>query len=129
MDWNCPVEGGSVPDCGAMCALLEASTGKKPRFLGKPCKETMDAVLERTGAACTEIAFVGDRLYTDVATGVRNGAAGILVLTGETKESDLAGSDIKPTWVFPSLRELGAALKANELNHVNKPDGGKITWK
>ena len=129
MDWNCPVEGGFIPDCGAICALLEASTGKKPRFLGKPCEETMDAVLERTGAQRAQIAFVGDRLYTDVATGVRNGAAGILVLTGETKESDLAGSDIKPTWVFPSLRELGDALMANEGNHVKKPEGGKNTWK
>jgi HAD superfamily hydrolase (TIGR01450 family) len=111
MDWNCPVEGGFVPDCGAICALIEASTGRKPRFLGKPCKETMDAVLERTGARLQEIAFVGDRLYTDIATGVKNGAAGILVLTGETKESDLAESEMKPTWVFQSLKELGDALK------------------
>ncbi len=111
LDWNCPVEGGFIPDCGAMCALMEASTGRKPRFLGKPCRETMEAVLERTGAVPDEVAFVGDRLYTDVATGVRNGASGILVLTGEAGESDIAGSDVKPDWVYPSLRELGEALK------------------
>jgi len=110
VDWNCPVEGGFIPDCGAICSLIEASTGKKPRFLGKPCKETMDAVLERTGVAAVNIAFVGDRLYTDVATGVNNGASGILVLTGEAKKEDLLNSEVKPTWVFPSLRELGDAL-------------------
>ena len=97
-------------DCGAMCALVEASTGKKPRYLGKPYAETMAAVLERTGAARETVAFVGDRLYTDVATGVNNGASGILVLTGEATEKDIAVSDVKPTWVFPSLRELGEAL-------------------
>ena len=109
-DWNCPVEGGFIPDCGAMCALVEASTGKKPRYLGKPYAETMAAVLERTGASRETVAFVGDRLYTDVATGVNNGASGILVLTGEATEKDIAVSDVKPSWVFPSLRELGEAL-------------------
>jgi len=113
LDWNCPVEGGFIPDCGAMCALVEASTGRKPRFLGKPCMETMKAVLERTGACVEEVAFIGDRLYTDVATGVGNGASGILVLTGEAQEADIPGSDVKPTWVFPSLKELGEAMKGN----------------
>lgn len=109
-DWNCPVQGGYVPDCGSMCALIEASTGKKPKFLGKPFFETMQAVIERTGAGPEEIAFVGDRLYTDVASGVNNGAQGILVLTGEAKASDIADSEVKPTWVFPSLEQLGEAL-------------------
>jgi HAD superfamily hydrolase (TIGR01450 family) len=109
-DWNCPVEGGFIPDCGAMCALVEASTGRKPRFLGKPYPETMAAVLERTGAVRAQVAFVGDRLYTDVATGVNNGASGILVLTGEAGEADIVASEVKPTWVYPSLKELGEAL-------------------
>ena len=74
MDTNCPTEYGFMPDCGAMCSLITDSTGVKPRFLGKPWKETVDMVAEITGYKAEEMAFVGDRLYTDVATGVNNGA-------------------------------------------------------
>ena len=57
------------------------------------------------------IAFVGDRLYTDVATGIDNGSIGILVLTGETKLSDLEKSTIKPHLIFESLKEMGEYIE------------------
>lgn len=102
-DINCPTETGFIPDCGAMCAAITLSTGVQPRYLGKPCRETLDMVLQRTGYNKSEIAFVGDRIYTDVATGVNNGAVGILVLSGETKKADIPLSDIQPDAVFESL--------------------------
>lgn len=105
-DINCPTENGFIPDCGAMCAAITLSTGVEPRYLGKPCKETVDMVLQRTGYKREEIAFAGDRLYTDVATGVNNGAAGILVLSGETKAEDIEASEIKPDAVFESLKAM-----------------------
>lgn len=107
-DINCPTETGFIPDCGAMCAAIALSTGVEPRYLGKPCKETLDMVLRRTGYNKEEIAFVGDRIYTDVATGVNNGATGILVLSGETKREDIPLSDVQPDAVFESL---GAMLE------------------
>ena len=106
LDINCPTETGFIPDCGAMCACISLSTGKQPRYLGKPFRETVDMVLERTGYAREEVAFVGDRLYTDVATGVRNGACGILVLSGETHEEDIGKSDVVPDAVFRDLAEM-----------------------
>ena len=105
-DINCPTEEGFIPDCGAMCAAITLSTGVKPLYLGKPAKETVDMILHRTGYKKEEVAFVGDRLYTDVATGVNNGATGILVLSGETKMEDIEKSDIKPDAVFDSLKEI-----------------------
>ena len=68
-------------------------------------------VLDKTGYSAAEVAFVGDRLYTDVATGVKNGAAGVLVLTGETHPEDVAGSDVQPDAIFSSLGEMGQALR------------------
>lgn len=109
-DINCPTENGFIPDCGAFCAAISLSTGVQPRYLGKPCAETAEMIESRTGIAREHIAFVGDRLYTDVAVGVQNGAMGLLVLTGETKESDLEHSAIKPDAVFPSLAEIGFVL-------------------
>ena len=105
-DINCPTETGFIPDCGAICAAITLSTGVLPRYLGKPCRETLDMVLQRTGYNKDEIAFVGDRIYTDVATGVNNGALGILFLSGETKRADIAASEVQPDGVFESLKEM-----------------------
>ena len=111
LDINCPTKDGFIPDCGAMCAAISLSTGKQPRYVGKPFKETVEMVLSMTGAKREEVSFVGDRLYTDVKTGVANGAHGILVLSGETKLTDLEGSDTVPDAVFTGLKEMGEILK------------------
>ena len=105
-DINCPTEDGFIPDCGAMCAAITLSTGVEPKYLGKPCSETLDMVIERTGYKKEEIEFVGDRIYTDVATGVNNGAVGILVLSGETKKEDIPLFDVRPDGVFASLGDM-----------------------
>ena len=110
LDLNCPTEDGFIPDCGAMCAMVEASTGVKPKYLGKPFRETADMIKLITGKKDEELAFVGDRLYTDIAAGVNNGITGILVLTGETEVGDITKSDVKPDYVFESLAALGEAL-------------------
>ncbi len=106
MDVNCPTEQGMIPDCGAICSAISHSTGRQPRFLGKPAGQTLQMVLAGSGCKKEEVAFVGDRLYTDVAAGVNNGAKGILVLSGETKREDLAASGIRPDGVFLSLKEM-----------------------
>jgi len=110
LDYNCPTEDGFIPDCGSMCAMVEASTGVKPRYLGKPFRETVDMIKLITGLDDKDLAFVGDRLYTDIATGVSNGITGILVLTGETKLEDVEKSEVKPDYIFDSLGALGQAL-------------------
>ena len=106
LDINCPTEEGFIPDCGAMCAAISLSTGVQPKYLGKPFLEPVNMVVARTGVTKEHIAFVGDRIYTDVATGVKNGAHGVLVLSGETKLNDVFTSDIKPDAIYPSLKEM-----------------------
>ena len=68
-------------------------------------------VLVRTGVERERVAFVGDRLYTDVATGVNHGAWGLLVLTGETGLKDLETSQVQPDAVFESLGEMKELLE------------------
>lgn len=110
LDINCPTETGFIPDCGSFCAAISLSTGKQPKYLGKPFAETVEMVLDKTGFAAPEVAFVGDRLYTDVATGVKNGAVGLLVLTGETHLEDVPTSEVQPDAIFASLGEMGQQL-------------------
>jgi 4-nitrophenyl phosphatase len=110
LDLNCPTEDGFIPDCGSMCAMITASTGIKPRYLGKPFGETIEMIKIITGMSSEDIVFIGDRLYTDIAIGVNNGVASILVLSGETVLNDLKLSDIKPDFIFDSLGELAKIL-------------------
>lgn len=110
LDVNCPVEGGFIPDCGAICAAISLSCGVKPKYVGKPFKETIDFIVDKTGVPREKIAFVGDRIYTDTAAGVLNGALGFLVLTGETTLQDLEKSEMKPHAVFNSLKEMAGLL-------------------
>lgn len=112
LDVNCPVKDGFIIDSGAICDAITKSTGVSPKFVGKPFKETVDMVIDKTGVKRDEISFVGDRLYTDVATGVKNGANGILVLTGEATVDDIETSDVKPDAVFESIKEMGEILKS-----------------
>lgn len=113
-DFNCPVKDGFIPDCGAMCAMITASTGVRPTFFGKPSHYTLDYVKRNTGFKENEIAFVGDRLYTDIAIGNGNDALTILVLTGEAKEEDVITSETKPKMICQSLKEVKELLEEIE---------------
>ena len=93
-DFNCPTETGFMPDIGAIMAFIEASTGRRPDLVvGKPNTGIVEAVLKRTGLKVNELAMVGDRLYTDIETGLRSGMLSILVMSGETTEALLAASE------------------------------------
>lgn len=110
-DINCPTETGFIPDCGAICAAVALSTGVQPQYLGKPYAETAQMITQHTGVPLQQTAFVGDRLYTDVAAGVNNGARGLLVLTGETKADDVPASPVQPDGIYESLGEMAALLR------------------
>ncbi len=112
-DWNCPVEGGFIPDCGSIAALVRASTGVQCEFFGKPSGHTLRYILEVCGREAQEIAVVGDRLYTDIAVTEGSQAASVLVLSGETTLEMLTNSDIKPDIIAENVGEIGAYLRQN----------------
>ena len=105
-DFNCPVEGGFIPDSGAICALITASTGKLPRYFGKPYEDTLQIIEEFSGVAREDMVVVGDRLYTDIALGAKHGVASVLVLSGETALEDLEGSEVQPSVIVQNVGEL-----------------------
>ena len=86
--------------------------------MGKPNGDIVDYLLERTGARREKTVMVGDRLYTDVAAGVRNGLKSVLVLSGEATLKDAARSEIQPDLIFDSVKEMGEYISAD--NAVNE---------
>ena len=110
-DFNCPTEDGFIPDCGSICSMITASTGVIPEYFGKPSHHTLKYVLKDTGFCEEEIAFVGDRLYTDIAIGKDNNSVTILVLSGEAKLDDLLDSKIQPSLIFDSLGGVKTVLE------------------
>ena len=111
-DFNCPTDGGFIPDVGSMLALVEASTGRRPDYIvGKPNRGIIDALCEKYGLRHEDIAMVGDRLYTDIAVGVNAGITSILVLSGESTTEDLAKSAVKPDYVFDDLSGITASIR------------------
>ncbi|WP_312654198.1 HAD-IIA family hydrolase [Proteiniclasticum sp.] len=106
-DFVCPLPGGAfMPDAGAMAAMIEASTGKKPFVIGKPNKAVVESIALKYALNQNEMVMVGDRLYTDVQTGINAGITSILVYSGETKPEDYEKSTICADFVFPSVKYI-----------------------
>ncbi len=106
-DRYCPVPGGGEPDAAAVIAAIEACTNTQiEAVVGKPSIYTIEAILDLLGLPAEDCLMTGDRLETDVAMGLNAGMDAALVLTGTTKETDLAASSIRPTYVFHRLADL-----------------------
>ena len=107
-DLNCPTETGFIPDSGAIAAAITASTGVKPRFFGKPYADTAEMIFSYTGIEAKDACIFGDRLYTDIALGKNSGMTAVLVLSGETKKSELDSltPEQMPDIVLDSIKDL-----------------------
>ena len=110
-DYVCPTEFGSVPDCGSVCDMIFNATGKRPVVIGKPSPLMPELAMAKYGYTKAEAAVVGDRIYTDVKSGLNAGITGILVLSGETTREILAKSEDKPHLVLEDASEILKALK------------------
>ncbi len=114
-DFNCPTDTGFMPDSGAIAALITASTGVTPRYLGKPYPEVVEMIEAVTGISRADMCIFGDRLYTDIALGAHNGVTSVLVLTGEGTLDDVEAlpEGDKPAYIFPSLAEVDMSIFTN----------------
>jgi len=110
-DYVCPTEFGSVPDCGSVCDMIYNATGKRPIVIGKPEALMPQLAMEHTGYGKNETAVIGDRIYTDVKSGLNAGTVAVLVMSGETTEEILAASPDKPDIVLGDAGEIIKYLK------------------
>ena len=113
-DLVCPTEFGSVPDCGSICIGIKNATGKEPIVIGKPSPLMPQLAMAKYGAKPEETAVIGDRIYTDVKSGLAAGCTGILVLSGESTMETLQKSDVRPDLVLESAADILRILQEKE---------------
>jgi NagD protein len=101
-----PSSEGSVPACGSFAALITRATGTRPYFVGKPNPLMMRSALNAIDAHSETTMMVGDRMETDVVSGMEAGMRTILVLTGSTKAGDVERFPYQPTRVASSIAEV-----------------------
>ena len=113
-DLVCPTNRPTVlVDCGAVCAALEAATGRRPdAVLGKPDRRMLEGILAARRLDARQLAMVGDRIYTDIAMARAAGVLAVLVLSGEASADDARGAEPSADLVVDDLGELCRTLRA-----------------
>jgi NagD protein len=101
-----PSEGGVVPACGALAALIEKASGVSPFFVGKPNPLMMRTALNYLDVHSENTVMIGDRMDTDIIAGVESGMETILVLTGVTRREDVARYPYQPTHIVESVADI-----------------------
>lgn len=101
-----PGEGGLVPACGAIAALIESATGVQPYFVGKPNPLMMRTALRYLNEHSENAIMVGDRMDTDIRVGTESGLETALVLTGVTTREMIDRFPYQPTRVVDSVADL-----------------------
>ncbi len=106
-DRTCPIEGGEIPDAGAVIGALEGCSGRKLELVvGKPSALIVEMVLEQLQLPANVCLMVGDRLETDILMGRQAGMSAALVLSGVTRREDIPHSPVQPDHVLESIAGL-----------------------
>ncbi len=113
-DRGCPTEFGLVPDCFAICEAINYAAHRRPLYIGKPDKFMIDYAVQMSGFTKAQTVVIGDRLYTDIASGVNAGVDTACVLSGESSKEDIDASEVKPAFVFEDIKEIYSILQENK---------------
>jgi NagD protein len=101
-----PSADGALPATGSVAALITRATGVAPYFVGKPNPLMMRSALNRIEAHSETTVMVGDRMDTDVVSGIEAGMRTILVLSGSTRPENVERFPYRPTRVENSIADV-----------------------
>lgn len=105
-----PTEKGVMPATGALIAPIEIATGKKAYFVGKPNPLMLRHGLKKLNCHSEEIAFIGDRMDTDIIAGIESNVDTVLVLSGVTTREDIDKFPYCPKYVLNGVGDLIADI-------------------
>ena len=113
-DVSGPIENGIAPACGALVAPIEMATGRKAYFCGKPNPLMMRTGLRLLGCHSAEAVMIGDRMDTDVISGMESGMSTVLVLSGVSTRETLDTYAYRPSIVLNGVGDIpGLAVQKN----------------
>ena len=121
-DVSGPSVEGTLPATGSVAALITAATGRTPYYVGKPNPLMMRTALNRIEAHSEHTVMIGDRMDTDVVSGLEAGLRTILVMTGSTRPHQVELFPYRPTRVVDSIADV-VPLVAERAPDVGRDDG------
>jgi NagD protein len=101
-----PTPEGPLPATGSVAALISRATGVEPYFVGKPNPLMMRSALNAIDAHSETAAMIGDRMDTDIKSGLEAGMHTVLVLTGSTARSETERFPYRPARIADSIADL-----------------------
>ena len=114
-----PTEKGIMPATGSLISPIEIATGKKAYFVGKPNPLMLRHGLRKLDCHSQDIAFVGDRMDTDIIAGIESNVDTVLVLSGVTAVNDIDNYPYRPKYI---LNGVGDIVKDEPINI------GQLNW-
>ena len=113
-DVSGPIEDGIAPACRALVAPIEMATGTQAYFCGKPNPLMMRTGLRILNCHSGDAVMVGDRMDTDVISGLESGMSTVLVLSGVTSREDLRTFAFRPSAVLDGVGDIVALARGAE---------------
>jgi len=101
-----PTPDGPLPATGSVAALISRASGVEPYFVGKPNPLMMRSALNRLEAHSETTVMIGDRMDTDIISGLEAGMRTILVATGATERHQVADFPYRPTRIVDSIADV-----------------------
>jgi 5'-nucleotidase len=101
-----PTPEGPLPATGSVAALITHATGVEPYYVGKPNPLMMRSALNALDAHSETTAMIGDRMDTDIVSGLEAGLETILVLTGLTTREEAEAHPYRASRIVESIADL-----------------------
>jgi NagD protein len=108
-----PIEHGIAPACRALIAPIEMATGTQAYFCGKPNPLMMRTGLKLLGCHSAEAVMVGDRMDTDIVSGLESGMSTVLVLSGISNRETLKTYAYRPSMVLDGVGDIVRLANGN----------------
>ncbi|MGI6057683.1 MAG: HAD-IIA family hydrolase [Bilifractor sp.] len=123
-DVSGPIENGIAPACGALISPIEIATGVKAYFCGKPNPLMMRTGLRMLNCHSADAVMIGDRMDTDIISGLESGMSTVLVLSGISTPDTLRMYGYRPSAVLSGVGEIPARAAASaSISVADTPSG------
>ncbi len=117
----CPVGAEKTrPGAGATASFLEASSGRRAYYLGKPngymFHKARQKLHDLAMGPVGQVVMIGDTMETDIRGAVEAGLHSYLVLSGSTQLENLSDYVYQPTRVLQSVADLTDEIRTGRAS-------------